>query len=114
MSPLGFFDVSNRYAGLDAKNDPLLKIDGIVPWEEFRSHLEAVWRKPANQRKSSAGRKPWDAAVMFKAIVLCALYNLSRRSAANPFSDIWVWRMRWSPLAVSGSLFGRITCIRSV
>ena len=77
MSPLGFFDVSNRYAGLDAKNDPLLKIDGIVPWEEFRSHLEAVWRKPANQRKSSAGRKPWDAVVMFKAIVLCALYNLS-------------------------------------
>ncbi len=77
MSQLGFFDVANRYAGLDAKNDPLLKIDSVVPWEEFRPHLEAVWRKPANQRKSSAGRKPWDAVVMFKAIVLCALYNLS-------------------------------------
>jgi len=77
MSQLGFFDVANRYAGLDAKNDPLLKIGSVVPWEEFRPHLEAVWRKPANQRKSSAGRKPWDAVVMFKAIVLCALYNLS-------------------------------------
>ena len=77
MSQLGFFDVANRYAGLDAKNDPLLKIDSIVPWEDFRPHLEAVWRKPANERKSSAGRKPWDAVVMFKAIVLCALYNLS-------------------------------------
>lgn len=77
MSQLGFFDVANRYAGLDAKNDPLLKIDSVVPWEEFRPHLELVWRKPANQRKSSAGRKPWDAVVMFKAIVLCALYNLS-------------------------------------
>ena len=77
MSQLGFFDVANRYAGLDAQNDPLLKIDSVVPWEEFRPHLEAVWRKPANQRKSSAGRKPWDAVVMFKAIVLCALYNLS-------------------------------------
>ena len=77
MSQLGFFDIANRYAGLDAKNDPLLKIDNVVPWEEFRPHLEAVWRKPANQRESSAGRKPWDAVVMFKAIVLCALYNLS-------------------------------------
>jgi len=31
-------------------------------------HLEAVCRKPAHQRTSSAGRKPWDAVVMFKAI----------------------------------------------
>jgi IS5 family transposase len=77
MSQLGFFDVANRYAGLDAKNDPLLKVDSVVPWEDFRPHLEVVWRKPANERKSSAGRKPWDAVVMFKAIVLCALYNLS-------------------------------------
>jgi|GEM_PF-1558275 len=60
MSQLGFFDVANRYAGLDAKNDPLLKIDSVVPWDDFRLHLEAVWRKPANERKSSAGRKPWD------------------------------------------------------
>ena len=36
-----------------------------------------VWRKPADKRKSNAGCKPWDAIVMFKAIVLCALYNLS-------------------------------------
>jgi IS5 family transposase len=77
MSQLGFFDIANRYADLDAKSDPLLKIDSVVPWEDFRPHLEAVWRKPANERKSSAGRKPWDAVVMFKAIVLCALYNLS-------------------------------------
>jgi len=77
MSQLGFFDIANRYAGLDANNDPLLKIDNLVPWEDFRPHLEAVWRKPSNKRKSSAGRKPWDAVVMFKAIVLCALYNLS-------------------------------------
>ena len=45
--------------------------------EDFRSALEAVWRSAPEARKSSAGRKPWDAVVMFKAIVLCALYNLS-------------------------------------
>ena len=72
-----FFDVEKRYAALDAKNDPLVKINAVVPWEAFRSRLEKVWRKPADKRKSNAGCKPWDAIVMFKAIVLCALYNLS-------------------------------------
>ena len=77
MGQMGFFDIANRYAGLDAKNDPLVKIDEVVPWEDFRPRLDAAWRKPAGERKSPAGRKPWDAVVMFKAIVLCALYNLS-------------------------------------
>ena len=47
MSQMGFFDIANRYAGLDAKNDPLVKIDGVVPWEAFRPRLEAAWRKAA-------------------------------------------------------------------
>jgi IS5 family transposase len=77
MGQMGFFDVAKRYAGLDAKNDPLLRIDALVPWQSFRGRLEAAWRKPAAARKSKAGRKPWDAIVIFKAIVLCELYNLS-------------------------------------
>ena len=77
MTQMGFFDVENRYATLDAKHDPLVKINAVVPWETFRSRLESVWRKPPDQRKSDSGRKPWDAIVMFKAIILCALYNLS-------------------------------------
>ena len=37
MGQMGFFDLGNRYSGLDAKEDePLLKIDGlVVPWEEL-------------------------------------------------------------------------------
>ena len=77
MGQMGFFDVAKRYTGLDVKNDPLLGIDAAVPWERFRERLESVWRKPAEKRKSKAGRKPWDAVLMFKAIVLCELYNLS-------------------------------------
>ena len=77
MGQMGFFDIANRYAGLDAKNDPLVKIDAVVSWADFRVRLEAAWRKPPEERKSNAGCKPWDAIVMFKAIVLCALYNLS-------------------------------------
>ncbi len=87
MGKMGFFDIAKRYAGLDAKNDPLVKIDEVVPWEDFRPRLEAAWRTPAEERKSSAGRKPWDAVVMVKAIVLCALYNLSDDQVEYQFRD---------------------------
>ena len=58
MGQMGFFDLANRYAGLDAKNEPLVKVDGVVPWEDFRGRLEAVWRRPDKAGKSRAGRKP--------------------------------------------------------
>ena len=77
MGQPGFFDVSNRYTSLDARKDPLVQIAAVVPFEAFRSRLEAVWRKPGERRTSAAGRKPWDAVVMLKAIILCELYNLS-------------------------------------
>ena len=77
MPQMGFFDLSDRYASLDAKKDPLVEINAVVPWEEFRPMLERVWRKPDADRKSRAGRKPMDAVLMFKALVLSALYNLS-------------------------------------
>jgi len=77
MAQMGFFDLSDRYASLDAKKYPLAEINEIVPWEEFRPLLEQVWRKPESAHKSRAGRKPMDAVLMFKALVLGALYNLS-------------------------------------
>ena len=77
MPQMGFFDLSDRYASLDAKKDPLIEINAVVPWDEFRPLLERVWRKPDEDRKSRAGRKPMDVVLMFKALVLSALYNLS-------------------------------------
>jgi len=43
MAQMGFFDLSDHYASLDAKKDPLGEIDAVVPWEEFRPALERVW-----------------------------------------------------------------------
>ena len=60
MAQMGFFDRSDRYATLDSKNDPLVQINAVVPWDEFRPPLERVWRKPAADRKSHAGRTPMD------------------------------------------------------
>ena len=57
-------------------------IDELVPWEDFRPVLETVWRKPKRERKSTAGRKPWDAVLMFKAVVLgrCTICRTRRWS----------------------------------
>ena len=48
-----------------------------MPWESFRADIEAVVLTPEEARKSSAGRKPIDAMVMFRMLVLQSLYNLS-------------------------------------
>ena len=77
MPQMGFFDLSDRYASLYAKKDPLVEINAVVPWEEFRPALEGVWHKPDADRRSRAGRKPMDAVLVFKTLVLSGLYNLS-------------------------------------
>jgi transposase, IS5 family len=41
MGQLGFFDLSRRYEGLDAKDDPLVAIAAMVPWESLRPKLKA-------------------------------------------------------------------------
>src|SRR3954467_7093268 len=64
MGQPGFVDLGERYRGLDAKRDPLVVLNAVVPWEEFRARLGAVWRKPEEERKTAAGRKPWDEVIM--------------------------------------------------
>src|SRR6187431_3499026 len=77
MGQLGFFDTEKRLAALSAKGDPLEAISALVPWESFRADIEAVVLTPEDARKSNAGRKPTDAIVMLRMLVLQSLYNLS-------------------------------------
>ena len=50
----------------------------MVPWDEFRRRCRAgLAQAGCVERKSRAGRNPMDAIVMFKTLVLSALYNLS-------------------------------------
>ena len=59
MGQLGFFDADRRLAALSEKGDPLEAIASLVPWESFRAD------------------KPLVALVLFRMLVLQALYNLS-------------------------------------
>lgn len=77
MAQPGFFDHDRRLEALSAQGDPLVAINAMVPWETFRATIEAVVLTPAADRKSNAGRKPLDAVLKFKMLVLQSLYNLS-------------------------------------
>src|SRR5476651_2257422 len=77
MGQIGFFDADKRLAAISAKGDPLEMIDRVVLFESFRAEIEAVVLTPAEDKKSSAGRKPIDVIVMFRMLVLQSLYNLS-------------------------------------
>lgn len=70
----GLFDVHNRMAKIDSNGDPLVLLKSAVDWEMFRPELEKI---RAKERKSSAGRRPYDVILMFKMLVLQSLYNLS-------------------------------------
>jgi IS5 family transposase len=89
MGQLGFFDADKRLAALSAKGDPLEAIDRLVPWESFRADIEAVALTPDEKKKSSAGRKPADAIVMFRMLVLQALHNLSDEQTEYQVRDRW-------------------------
>jgi transposase, IS5 family len=62
-------------------------INAMVPWESFRPTIEAVVLTLAADRKSNAGRKPLDAVLKFKTLVLPSLYNLSDAQAEYQARD---------------------------
>src|SRR5215204_3159085 len=104
MGQLGFSDLDKRYRSLDAKKDPLVVLNEVVPWEDFRARLSAVWRKPDEERKNAAGRKPWDEIVIFQTLVLQALYNLSDDQLEYQICDRLSF-MRFLGLGLAEALF---------
>lgn len=80
----GFFDLDERYSALSKANDPLERVSGVVDFEVFRSSLMRALRR---SDRSKGGRPPFDAVLMFKILVLQALYNLSDDQAEYQIRD---------------------------
>ena len=74
MMQTGLFDWQTRFEQLNSGGDPLVKLNEVVNWELFRKDLQQVRDK---DRKSNAGRRPFDIVLMFKILILQSLYNLS-------------------------------------
>ncbi len=87
MAQLGFFDSERRLELLSKKGDRLEAIDKLVEWESFRADIEAIVMTPDDTKKSNAGRKPIDAIVLFRMLVLQTLYNLSDEETEFQIND---------------------------
>ena len=74
MAQPGLFDLDNRLESLSRLGDPLEILNQAIPWGSFRPILTKSLKK---DRKSNAGRKPFDSVLMFKVLVLQSLQNLS-------------------------------------
>ena len=80
----GFFDLSDRYEVLSAAGDPLERLAAVVDFEVFRGPLVAALRRSARGR---GGRPPFDPVLMFKILVLQALYSLSDEATEFQIKD---------------------------
>jgi IS5 family transposase len=80
----GFWDIDERYARLSAAGDPLERLNAVVPWEVFRKPLAKALKRSDG---AMGGRPPYDPVLMFKILVLQALYNLSDDQAEFMLQD---------------------------
>jgi len=79
MGQMGLFDVAQRYAGLDAKQDPLL---GSMRWSLGRASA-GDWRRFGASRRRSGGRRPGASPgtrSLFKAIMLLVYQHVDEIS----------------------------------
>jgi transposase, IS5 family len=76
--------LSARYEKLNQKQDLLLRLNQVIPWETFRPQLAQMHEQV---RKSAAGRKPTDVVVLFKMLVLQQLHNISDESLEYQVND---------------------------
>lgn len=74
MGQIGLFDHENRLKELSEMGDPLEIINRVICWKNFRPVIDRCFRK---ERKSNAGRPPYDYVLMFKILVLQTMYGLS-------------------------------------
>ena len=80
----GMFDLQGRLLKIDSNGDFLVMLDHLIPWESFRERLQVMRDKP---RKSNAGAKGYDPVMMFKVLILQAMYNLSDASTEAQILD---------------------------
>lgn len=74
VNAVGLFDYEERLMKLTKAKDPLVRLKGLINWEQFRVILETGLRKEA---KGKGGRPPFDYVMMFQILILQRYYNLS-------------------------------------
>jgi transposase, IS5 family len=83
-NPKGLFDEDFLMEKLTTQGDPLVKLKELIDWEQFRPILNSVFEK---EKKSEAGREPFDYLMMFKVLIIQKYYNLSDGQAEFQILD---------------------------
>jgi IS5 family transposase len=96
----GFFDAEERLRWLSASGDPLERLRTVVEFEAFRAELEAALPRADRSR---GGRPPYDAVLMFRVLVLQALYTLSDEQTEYQLRDRLSF-MRFAGLALQDAV----------
>nr|ABN47099.1 hypothetical protein [Sinorhizobium meliloti SM11] len=76
--------MDERYQRLSAVGDPLEKLNAIIPWPVFEKPLAKALKRSDG---SKGGRPAFPSVLMFKILVLQALYNLSDDQAEFVIQD---------------------------
>lgn len=80
----GLFDMQNRLENLSKFGDPLEKLKEVVDFEVFRPEIE---KGLDFSDRAKGGRPPYDSVLIFKVLVLQALYNLSDEQTEYQIKD---------------------------
>ncbi len=76
INPLGLFDDHFLMEKLTKLGDPLQKLNEFIDWNIFKTPLLKALEN-SSAETSKGGRPPFDRLMMFKALILQGLYNLS-------------------------------------
>lgn len=80
----GLFDKAVRLEELSAMGDPLAKLSEVIDWKLFAAVFE---RLPKAEPKGLGGRPAFAPAMMFKALVIQNLYQLSDQQLEFQITD---------------------------
>lgn len=80
----GFWDVDERYGRLSEAGDPLEKLNTVVLWGMFGKPLAKALKRSDGAK---GGHPSYDPVMMFKILVLQALYGLSDDQAEFQIQD---------------------------
>lgn len=76
INPLGLFDDHFLFDKLTKLGDPLQKLNQFIDWNIFQSPINEALTN-INKDSSKGGRPPFDKLILFKALIIQSLYNLS-------------------------------------
>ena len=80
----GLFDMAIRLEELHEMGDPLARLDEVIDWTLFEPVLDRI---PKVEPKGPGGRPPFPYLIMFKAMVIQNLYQLSDEQLQFQMTD---------------------------